>query len=192
MTMTFKQCEKLIRLAVLQSLNLSINVFAADNSPVIEWDFPPENIRMAYQTEGQPFFKNSDNIVFIYLQEDDKWQANKINTILTKAGNNIDGVFTRTSMKTLKSLISIYGSSGGEIADKIRDGFYREDIKKMLRKEYLFYVPDIPMPIHTREVINNSFFDRRDLIIKFTSLHCFIPENIGGITEANINIIGGN
>ena len=126
--------------------------------------FPSGNIRFAYQEMGQPFFNRGETYVYIDLFETD-FETNR----------HVDFF------------------NALEIANKIRLGLYDDSIRRTFKKESLFFIPDIPSPILTKELINNTWFKRVDFDVNYNGLCDIRSENLGGVSKNSIqiNINGG-
>lgn len=153
--------------------------------------FPSGNIRFAYQEMGQPFFNRGETYVYIDLFETD-FETNRHMDFFYKVVDD-DLIESRTSMKRIICRFILYGDNALNIANKIRLGLYDDSIRKTFKKESLFLIPDIPSPILTKELINNTWFKRVDFDVNYNGLCDIRSENLGGISKntIQININGG-
>lgn len=142
-----------------------------------------KNIRISYALNGQPSWKSTEDIIFIRLFEKDDEYAKQINSSYETSGNVIKKS-SRTRVWEVQ--IVAYGPSANENINKIKDGVFRQEVKNLLAKDNVFFVPNYPQSKRVPELFSGQWWNRWDLSLNFNELYKLPDEDVGRIDSVEI------
>lgn len=146
--------EEIFRQQTLLILNLSDNSANAGR------------VRISWPTDGQPGWDYDEDIIFLRITDINSSINKQIDTqyspLSTDKVNRISG-YTRVH----EIHWIIYGPNSYEDAERIKYGFYDEEIKTNLAYNNLFMVLDNETPIRLPELSNGKWYQRVDYTVRF-------------------------
>lgn len=153
-------------------------------------NFDAENICRVHQAFGQPSFSNSEDRIFFDVVETDADIAKEL--YFEERFDTEKDVIKRTHKKTITVNVKfvIYGPNAYNNSLLVRDGFYREAIRKTLRENGLFIVPYHRPVLFFPEQMNGGWFQRYDFEETFNRLWTSDPEDLDYIEQTNIILEG--
>lgn len=144
-------------------------------------------IRIAWPTLGMPGWNHEEEILFLRITEADDAFNRQRN--ITYEKSNLEFVLKRISQTRVWSVFLIaYGPSSYNYLVKIRDRLFSEEIKKIFRKDSLFFIPDISAPRRVPELFGGIWWERSDMEIRFNELVRYEDELIPYIESVEIKI----
>lgn len=182
-----KNIKNSIWQSVVRILNPGISLADIQSDKIKTWIFPPERIRFLFQKNGQPFFSPALTYVFLAVKNVVNNMSRSVFTRL-KAVSDTSIEISFESMKVCEADFIIYGDEGSDVADQLRLGFFSDEIRTFLKKNGLFFIPDIKSPISSFEEINKTWFSRQDFSIVFVS-NISRSESVKKISQVELNIV---
>lgn len=182
-----KNIKKSIWQSVVKILNPGISFEDIQNDKIKNWIFPPERIRFLFQKNGQPFFSPALTYVYVAVKDAINNMSRSVFTRL-KAVSDTSIKISFESMKVCEADFIIYGDEGSDVADQLRLGFFSDEVRIFLKKNGLYFVPDIKSPVSSCEEINKTWFSRQDFSVVFVS-NISRCESVNRISQVEINIL---
>lgn len=179
--------KKSIWQSVVKILNPGTTFADIQNNKTKNWIFPPERIRFLFQKNGQPFFSPALTYIYFAVKDVVNNMSRSVFTRL-KAVSDTSIKISFESMKVCEADFIIYGDEGSDVADQLRLGFFSDEIRAYLKKNGLFFIPDIKSPVSSFEEINKTWFSRQDLSIVFVS-NISRCESVNRISQVELNIV---
>ena len=161
----------------LKGIHQFEDVLDAKNIP---WTFPPNKIRHSYQ-QGQPDFNRDENIVFIYLSEENDEYGKFADSVQEFNETKTDKLQRSIRRIVFRAQFIIYGDLSYKIANKIKDSLFEADIKRTLQQRGIFIVPDLNFCVHAPEHHDAIWWERWDWHTRLNYLHVSQKENVGGL-----------
>ncbi len=143
-----------------------------------------QHIRWKYPTNGQPDWKIDDNILFLFLSEQEDDYGKQVDT--TREEENGSVTLKRTRTRVWSLLLTAYGPKACEIVNRIKDGVFRQDAKKLLADGSVFLVPDLPACQNAPELYAGKWWNRWDLTLHFNELYSLPDEDAGHIDSVAV------
>lgn len=147
-------------------------------------DFPPDKIRLTYQTDGQPGWAIDEDIVFIRLFEKEDEYAKQIDSVYEAGRATVIKKSARTRVWEVQYVV--YGSNANTNINKIKDGVFRQDVKRLLSGSSVFLVPSLPPCRRVPELFAGQWWNRWDLSLTFNELYKLADEDVGRIESVSI------
>ena len=91
-----------------------------------------QHIRWKYPETGQPDWKLTDNVLFLFLNERDDDYGKQLDTTWDTRGEHVIRKRSRTRVWELD--LTAYGPKSCEIVNRIKDGVFRQDAKELLKR----------------------------------------------------------
>lgn len=153
-------------------------------------DFPPENIRFSYQDKGQPSFSSSEDVIFLNIIETDS-EFGKENEIIEKYNSETDTV-ERIRQRTIVYKVNfiVYGQKGNLYVNKIRNGFFLQEVKQYLGEHNLYIIPNFGKANFLPEMSNGGWYIRHDFSTEWNYLWTSPVEELDYISQVEINAKG--
>ncbi|MDU4960195.1 MAG: aldehyde dehydrogenase [Sporomusaceae bacterium] len=156
---------------------------AAFNDP----DNPPAcmPVRVSWPTTGAPAWKITENVVFIrlILHEDDDY-ARQIDSIYKPEPGTVIKQSARTRVWDVQFVA--YGPDAQTAVTQIKDGVFRQDIKRLLSANSVFLIPNLPPCRRVPELFAGQWWNRWDGRLYFNELHRLPDEDVGRIESVSI------
>lgn len=140
---------------------------------------PDKFIRWLYPENGAPDWKATDTIVFLYLIEVDDDFARQWDSSHETRGGTVWRDAARTRVWDLQ--VTCYGVNAYEVANLIKDSFYREAIRRKLSRANVHLVPNLSPIKNAPELFAGRWQDRWDVMLRFNELYTPAPEDAGHI-----------
>lgn len=147
-------------------------------------NFPPENIRLTYPQDGQPNWKIDEDIVFIRLFEKEDAYAKQLDSVYEAQRGSVIKKSTRTRVWEVQYVV--YGPQANEHINKIKDGVFRQDVKRLLSGNGVFLIPDLSPCRRVPELFAGQWWNRWDLSLTFNELYRLADEDVGRIESVSI------
>lgn len=179
-----KNIKNSIWQSVVKILNPGMTFADIQNNKSKNWIFSPERIRFLFQKNGQPFFSPALTYVYLIVKDVVNNMSRSVFTRL-KAVSDTNIEISFESMKVCEADFIIYGDEGSDVADQLRLGFFSDEIRTYLKKNGLFFIPDIKSPVSSFEEINKTWFSRQDFSIVFVS-NISRCESVNRISQGDI------
>ena len=116
-----------------------------------------------------PVFKRSDDVCMIYALPYDN-QYNRTRERHVEDHGGIGLVMADTHTDVHQFTFANYGPNAYECARDIRDGLFRQDIKRMLHSNNFALVTDCPAPKRVPEFWDGKWWNRVDFTAVFNEL----------------------
>lgn len=153
-------------------------------SQVLSENFPQDKIRLTYSTDGQPGWKMDEDIVFIRLFEREDEYAKQLDSIYTAERATVIKKSART--RVWEAQYVVYGPNANTNINKIKDGVFRQDIKRFLSASGVFLIPNLPPCRRVPELFAGQWWNRWDLSLAFNELYRLTDEDVGRIESVSI------
>lgn len=141
-------------------------------------------IRWKYPETGQPDWKLTDNVLFLFLNERDDDYGKQMDTTWDTSGEHVIRKRSRTRIWELT--LTAYGPKACEIVNRIKDGVFRRDAKELLARHSVFLVPDLPAAQNAPDLFSGKWWPRWDLVLHFNELYELQPEDVGSIETVSV------
>ncbi|WP_371378908.1 aldehyde dehydrogenase [Sporomusa aerivorans] len=171
--MDFKQLEKLFWQATMQILGLD---------PTI-----PENVnkvRRTYSTDGQPAWKIDEDVVFIRLFEKEDDYTKQLDSVYEPRASTVIKQSARTRVWEVQYVA--YGPVAHANINKIKDGVFRQDVKRLLSASSVFLIPNLPTCKRVPELFGGQWWNRWDTSLNFNELYRLPDEDVGRIESVSV------
>ena len=142
-------------------------------------------IRFKYPESGQPDWKISQDIVFINLFERDEDYAKQVDSRFKTENGTVMRYMART--RVWQVLFTVYGPNAYDIANKIKDGVFRQSVHNLLSRSSVFLIPHLPSIIQVNELFAGRWWNRWDLTLHFNELYEMTPDDIGHIETVSVS-----
>lgn len=139
------------------------------------------------ETGSAPGIKRTDNVCFVYVvpADDGYGQQHHISYIPEKDSDMLTYVDEHTDVYTIT--FACYGPKGHVWAQKIKDGLYRNDIRRLLKCNHFYLKTGIPPIVPLNELRESEWWRRFDVSPTFYSfVRLEQPEAVGTIEDVNI------
>ncbi len=150
-------------------------------------DNPPAcmPVRIAWPTTGAPAWKISEDVVFIRLipREDDDY-ARQIDSEYKAHAATVIKKSSRTRIWEVQFVA--YGPNAQTAVNKIKDGVFRQDIKRLLSESAVFLIPNMPPCRRVPELFAGQWWNRWDVSLTFNELYQLPDEDVGRIESVEI------
>jgi hypothetical protein len=177
---TTEQIEDFFWQVTMQLLGYNPDDFNnPDNPPT----FMP--VRIAWPTGGAPAWKISEDVVFIRLftkEEDD--YAKQIDSIYDAEHGTVIKKSARTRIWEVQFVA--YGPEAQTAVNQIKDGVFRQDIKRLLSANNVFLIPDLPPCRRMPELFAGRWWNRWDVTLMFNELYHLPDEDVGRIESVSV------
>lgn len=178
--MTNEQLEDFFWQVTMQILGYDFKEF---NNPDNPPSFMP--VRISWPTGGAPAWKISEDVVFIRLfAKDDEDYARQIDSTYEAERGTVIKKSTRTRIWELQFIG--YGPSAQTAVNKIKDGVFRQDVKRLLSANSVFLIPDLPPCRRMPELFAGQWWNRWDITLTFNELYQLPDEDVGRIESVSI------
>jgi len=162
------------------------DLFFAATCRILGDGWPEGGIRLTYPQDGQPSWKIDEEIVFIRLFEREDDYAKQLDSIYDARGPTVVKKSARTRVWDVG--YTAYGPHACETVNKIKDGMFRQDVKRILAKHAVYLIPDLPPCRRVPELFAGQWWQRWDLTLKFNELYRLPDEDIGRIDSVSIRM----
>lgn len=162
------------------------NLFGDVSEAILTDVIHSEDIWISYSENSAPNWKIHDDRLFIQLFEKDDDFAKQLDSIFTAERGTVIKKSARTRIWEVKYIA--YGPQASTIVNMIKDGVFREEIKRILGKNSVFLVPNIPQARRIPENFNGQWWNRWDLTLTFNQLHRLADEDVGRIESIEITL----
>jgi len=133
---------------------------------------------------SSPNLKTTEDICYIHVMpEDDAYNRQRHIQFVHLGGENMAAVDEHTDVHNI--LFVNYGNNAYDCARKIRNGLYRDDIRRFLRINRFPLVTDTPAIRRVPELVNGNWVNRVDVSAKFNQYVRLITE-IGTIEQVGV------
>lgn len=147
---------------------------------------PDRMIRWSYPAEGSPDWTIKDDILFLSIQEQDDDYAKQRDSVYKTSGSSVLRTTTRT--RVWKLSFTAYGPEAYEIANQLKDGFFYEDIQRMLVNKSIAIIPNLPIIRQVPENFAGQWWERWDLDLLFNEGYQLPAENVGALESIKITM----
>ena len=160
------------------------NLFKNMAALILQHTIPAANISLAYPQEQPPECSTAEDIVFIRLLEQDSDYSRPLNISYESTDDTVLKHASRTRVWQLQ--LAIYGPAAHQNITRIKDGVFRQDIKRYLAESSVFLVPDLPLCQRITDQPAAAGFNRWDVALTFNELHMLPVEDLGSIQSVAI------
>lgn len=160
------------------------DLFWQMTTDILGAEFNPDNIRLTYPIDGQPGWKIDEDIVFIRLFEREDTYDKQIDSIYKPERGTVIKKSARTRVWEVQYVV--YGPMANTNSNKIKDGVFRQDVKRYLAGNGVFLVPDLPLCRRIPELFAGQWWNRWDVSLTFNELYHLDDENVGRIESVSI------
>jgi len=171
----FKALEAMFWRTAMQILGLD----ASDPESV-------NKVRRTYPADGQPTWKISEDVMFIRLFEKDDAYARQLDSIYEEENDTVIKKSARTRVWLVQ--YTAYGPNAHGNINKVKDGVFRQDIKRILAGSSVYLIPDLPPARRAPELFASQWWERWDLFLSFNELYRLPDEDVGRIEEVTAGI----
>ncbi len=177
---TTEQIEDFFWQLTMRILGYKPDEFNDENNPPA---FMP--VRLSWPVTGAPAWKISENVVFIRLtpHEDDDY-ARQLDSSYEPEHGTVIKKATRT--RIWEAQFIAYGPNAQTSVNKIKDGVFRQDMKRLLSANSVFLIPDLPPCRRVPELFGGQWWNRWDLSLTFNELYQLPDEDVGRIESVAI------
>lgn len=143
-------------------------------------------VRISWPQEGAPAWKIDEDVSFIRLvpHEDDDY-ARQIDSTYEAAQGTVIKKSNRTRVWEVQYIV--YGPNADTNINKIKDGMFRQDIKRILSGMSVFLIPDLPPSRRVPELYGGRWWKRWDASIFFNEQYQMPDEDVGRIESVTIS-----
>jgi len=143
-------------------------------------------VRRTYPADGQPTWKIDEDVMFIRLFEKDDSYSRQLDSIYEEENDTIIKKSARTRVWSVQ--YTAYGPNAHSNINRIKDGVFRQDIKRILAGSSVFLIPDLPPARRAPELFAGQWWERWDLHLSFNELYGMPDEDVGRIEEVAAGI----
>jgi hypothetical protein len=142
-------------------------------------------VRIQYPQSGAPAWEINEDIVFLFVTEEDDRINRQREEELTNEGDDLNLEVTYTRVIALK--LVFYGPSSFENAQIVRDQFFTSVYRRRLAQDEIYLIPDIVAPRRVPDPFQGQWWERVDMVLRFNEK---IAKNvtIGTIESADVAI----
>lgn len=147
-------------------------------------------VRIAWQHEGAPSWKMDEDVVFLRITPEDNRLARQVDVMYREEHdlNKTDVDKRMGYTRVHKVNWTLYGPNSYDNADLIRHLIFDTDYTKEIKKNNLFLITDVSMPVRVPEFFNKQWWERTDFSATFNE--AVIRESkVPVITSTNIKVI---
>lgn len=177
---TAEQMEDLFWQVTMTMLGFNPAEFSDEHNPPA---FMPA--RISWPQEGAPAWKIDEDVTFIRVipHEDDDY-TRQLDSTYEATANTVIKKSSRTRVWEVQFVV--YGPNADTNVNKIKDGVFRQDIKRILSASSVFLIPDLPPSRRVPELYAGRWWNRWDLSIFFNELYQLPDEDVGRIESVII------
>lgn len=124
-------------------------------------------VRIAYQTQSQPAWEVSQNVVLLNVQQVDNAYDKQLDRSFINASVNSTETIFYTRVMAVDW--NFYGPNSFQLADAVRIGILSESIRNTLYLNQVFPIPGIDSPIRVPYLFNGQWYERQDLRVLFNA-----------------------
>jgi hypothetical protein len=162
---------------------------------LLGWDITnpvkTNDVRIAWEEEGQPAASITDNVVYIECFE--------VDTPYNRAREETDtweispDEFTKETSYTRQMQVNLilYGPDSFDNAQTIRDNIFYPDNQLTLQQNHIYLVHDIPSPKRVPEYFQGLWWKRIDMSLRFNEL-VVKSISVPAITSIEVGIYDDN
>lgn len=152
--------------------------------------FDSDAIRRVHQAFGMPSFSNTEDRIFFDVVEADADVAKQV--YFDDGYDSQKDRIARTHERTitLNLNVIVYGPNSYDLSIKIRDGFFFEETRRLLRENSLFLVPYHQPTRFFPENLNGVWYNRYDFEITFNRAWSSDSEELNYISQTEIHVEG--
>jgi hypothetical protein len=162
---------------------------------LLSWDITnpvkTNDVRIAWEEEGQPAASITDNVVYIECFE--------VDTPYNRAREEIDiweispDEFTKETSYTRQMQVNLilYGPDSFDNAQTIRDNIFYPDNQLTLQQNHIYLVHDISSPKRVPEYFQGLWWKRIDMSLRFNEL-VVKSISVPAITSIEVGIYDDN
>lgn len=177
---TIEEIEDIFRVLVL-------NILKLDPSKSHKRIRFPWGSDLKYSGNTAPYWNRDDDVCTItLLPQDDSYNRNRDRKYIDKGGRDLIQVEEHTDVHHV--LFANYGPNAYECARDIRDGLFREDVRRYLKQNNFSLVTDVPSILRIPELVNGEWWNRVDCSAVFNE-YVRRETPINAIEEINIKAI---
>lgn len=121
----------------------------------------------AYQPNSAPFNEQAVNAAYLYLSQIDSNTDKATYTALTPSTPQA-GIATQFYTRIIQCKWTLYGPDSFDLVDAIRNAMMTDAVREPLAVQGVFPMVGISAPTHMPELINNQWWDRSDLNVRFS------------------------
>lgn len=145
-------------------------------------------VRHAYQAQGQPAFKITENVAFINITPtDNPYDKQRDITYRSENSESVDAVEQVAYTEVFAVDFSLYGPNSFDLARDIKYKILTPSILETLSASGVFPIPAIPAPFPARYEFNNQWWERYDLRVLINVL-TVRSGNVPYLTEATVTV----
>lgn len=144
-------------------------------------------IRKNYPTGGNPDWKVTDDIVFLFLHEKNDDYGRYPDIVKKVENGTINEYVVRTRVWELQ--LTAYGPHAYDISNQLRNGFRTELMTRTMTGSSIFLIPDYPNCIAAYEERASQWWKRWDLVLQFNENYTSPAEDVGHIDTASIRVV---
>ncbi len=160
------------------------DLFCLISEQVLGFDSSTGKIRLTYPTDGQPGWQIDEDIVFIRLFEQEDDYAKQIDSVYEPERGTVIKKSARTRVWEVQFVA--YGPNANTNINKIKDGVFRQDVKRLLAGSSVFLIPNLPTCRRIPELYAGQWWNRWDLSLNFNELYQLPDEDVGRIESVSI------
>ena len=153
-----------------------------------EIENPDKFIRKKYPVNGSPDWKIDDDILFLNLSEKDDEYAKQFQSVYKTSYGDV--IRERSRTRVWELFITAYGDNSYDLLNKIKDGVFRENIKRILSKNAVFLIPNLPTIQSMPEMFSGKWWNRFDLPLYFNECYIAESENLGSVEHLTLEMSG--
>lgn len=179
-SLSVEQMEDLFWQVTMKILGFNPADFSDEHNPPA---FMP--VRISWPQEGAPSWKIYEDVTFIRLvpHEDDDY-ARQIDSTYEATLGTVIKKSSRT--RVLEVHFVVYGPNASINVNKIKDGVFRQDVKRVLSASSVFLIPDLPPSRRVPELYAGRWWNRWDLSLFFNEGYQLPDEDVGRIESVTI------
>jgi len=133
-----------------------------------------------------PNLKTTEDVCYIQVTpEDDAYNRQRHIRYVHTGGRNMISVDEHTDVHTV--LFVNYGTNAYDYARRIRDGLFRDDIRRFLRLNHFPLVLNVPAPRRVPELVNGNWVNRVDVSATFNQ-YVRLVGSVGTIRQVGVRV----
>ena len=161
-----------------------MNILGLLHGSPIDYLTPAKAVRVSWPTDGAPAWGITEDIVFLRTTEDDDpINRQRESKYSNKDGQSLNDEVSYTRVISLN--LVFYGPNSFKNAQIVRDGVFQDNYRRLLAKDKIYLIPDIPSPQRAPELFQGKWWERTDLELRFNEKIIKVNE-IGNIDSVEI------
>ena len=153
-------------------------------------ELSPKNVRIGWQSEGQPAFNIDENVIGLMVTiEPDPWDVQR--DVTYQYVNELALTEKVTYYRVLNVQFQIFGPDSFNLADKLRSGLLSNNALLEMMALNVAPLTDIPTPIRVPYLFNGRWWDRTDVNCVFNN-RVSREATVDPVSGAVIQIINRN